>query len=364
MKSTRKNDAQEPANAERTQGIHDHDRIALVVLDIYSATSKHLREYLSEGAQISTPDPAYEMALQLFENTRFQGHVIWINAEGVTLDELANLEKQWLPIAGKAIMLIGSNQVPVINRSLQGLMAAKRENPRFEAISLTTPEASIAATTCRLMASQSGGWLRHEVKNLNDPQETIHKVIQMLALDAGLVSALSDQPKTASVVALPVVKKQKTPPETAQIPVLSQIVSPVADVLIEKSVVAEPEANADHAALQASMSVALEIDGAMAAALVDCNSGKALAKVGSGIDLDLAAEGNTEVVRAKLKTMNGLRLDDAIEDILITLGEQYHLIRPMPQTGGLFLYLVLNRASANLAMARMKLKDLEKSIAA
>jgi hypothetical protein len=363
MKSTRKNDAQEPANSERTQGIHDHDRIALVVLDIYSATSKHLREYLSEGAQISTPDPAYEMALQLFENTRFQGHVIWINAEGVTLDELANLEKQWLPIAGKAIMLIGSNQVPVINRSLQGLMAAKRENPRFEAISLTTPEASIAGTTCRLMASQSGGWLRHEVKNLNDPQETIHKVIQMLALDTGSVNALSVQPEATNVVALPLVK-QKTPPETAQIPVLSQIVNPVVDVLIKKSVVAEPEANADHAALQASMSVALEIDGAMAAALVDYNSGKALAKVGSGIDLDLAAEGNTEVVRAKLKTMNGLRLDDAIEDILITLGEQYHLIRPMPQTGGLFLYLVLNRASANLAMARMKLKDLEKSIAA
>ena len=103
----------------------------------------------------------------------------------------------------------------------------------------------------------------------------------------------------------------------------------------------------------------LQTEGAMCAALVDYNSGMLLESVGSGVDLEMAAAGNTEVVRAKMKTMKSLGLSDSIEDILISLGKQYHIIRPVEKHDGLFIYYVLDRARSNLAMARRKLLEAE-----
>jgi hypothetical protein len=114
--------------------------------------------------------------------------------------------------------------------------------------------------------------------------------------------------------------------------------------------------------LKQSMTDIMAIDGALAAALVDYRSGMCLAQAGSGMNLELAAAGNSQVVKAKLATMESLGLRRGIEDILITLGDQYHLIRLVPNNQGLFLYLVLDKTKGNLALARYKLSDLERSL--
>ena len=107
----------------------------------------------------------------------------------------------------------------------------------------------------------------------------------------------------------------------------------------------------------------MDIDGAIGVALVDHTSGMALGTAGGGKELDLAvaAAGNTDVVRAKLRTMEMLSLSEKIEDILITLDTQYHMIRPLTSRSGkgLFLYVALRRDRSNLAMARHQLKRIE-----
>ncbi|HET8899358.1 MAG TPA: roadblock/LC7 domain-containing protein [Rhodanobacteraceae bacterium] len=105
-----------------------------------------------------------------------------------------------------------------------------------------------------------------------------------------------------------------------------------------------------------------QLDGCIAAGLVDADSGMLLAQHGDGLNLEIAAAGNTEVVRAKRKVAAALNLQDTIEDILISLNRQYHLLRPLESNPALFLYVVLDRARSNLAMARHELRTFEKTL--
>lgn len=85
----------------------------------------------------------------------------------------------------------------------------------------------------------------------------------------------------------------------------------------------------------------VELPGFIGACLVDSGTGMLLAQEGGGgrLDLEMAAAGNTEVVRAKRRTMASLNMKDKIEDILISLHNQYHLIRLLEANEAVFLIL-------------------------
>jgi len=117
--------------------------------------------------------------------------------------------------------------------------------------------------------------------------------------------------------------------------------------------------------IETALKEAMTIEGALGVALVDYESGMSLGVLGGGqgLDLELAAAGNTEVVRSKMRTLASLDMNDTIEDVLITLGRQYHLIRPLTSSqGSLFLYLALDRSRSNLALARHGLKRIESGL--
>ncbi len=106
-----------------------------------------------------------------------------------------------------------------------------------------------------------------------------------------------------------------------------------------------------------------EIAGFIGACLVDSESGLMLASEGGGrLDMEAAAALNTQVVKAKLQAMESLGLDDRIEDILITMGKQLHMIRPLEKAPGVFLYVALEKKAANLGMARMQVKKIESTL--
>ncbi|WP_019927461.1 hypothetical protein [Nocardia sp. BMG111209] len=108
------------------------------------------------------------------------------------------------------------------------------------------------------------------------------------------------------------------------------------------------------------------LDGAIGAAVVDYTSGMSLGAVSASksLDVEVAAAGNTDLIRAKMRTIELLGLDQEIEDVLITLGGQYHVIRPARghRSRGLFLYLAIDRHHGNLALARHRLKAIEEDL--
>ena len=113
--------------------------------------------------------------------------------------------------------------------------------------------------------------------------------------------------------------------------------------------------------IKESLNKALEIDGCLGAAFVDFETGLCLGTAGNpGFDLELAAAGNMEVVRAKKKIRDKLGLQQTIEDILISLEGQFHLIRMVGTS--MFFYVALDRKKANLGMARRELAELEKNV--
>lgn len=123
------------------------------------------------------------------------------------------------------------------------------------------------------------------------------------------------------------------------------------------------EGRSEVANVKDALAKIMEIDGCMGACIVDSNSGMMLGSAGGGgLNLEVAAAGNTEVVRAKRKTMKSLNLNDTIEDILITLGKQYHVIRPVAASEALFIYVVLDKNKSNLAMGRHQVGQVEKDL--
>lgn len=95
-----------------------------------------------------------------------------------------------------------------------------------------------------------------------------------------------------------------------------------------------------------------DIPGFMAASLVDIESGMTLGLKSLRNDFDLAAASayNSEMIKQKMKIMRALNLKTTFEDMIITLGDQIHVIKMV--TPSTFIYLAADRSACNVAIVR------------
>jgi hypothetical protein len=105
--------------------------------------------------------------------------------------------------------------------------------------------------------------------------------------------------------------------------------------------------------LEAIHKIEADVGGMIAAAAVDLESGMTLAAKSNRpeFDLSVASAYNSELVKQKMKIMQALNLKATLEDMLLTLSDQLHLIKILPGGAG-FLYLAADRSQTNLAILR------------
>jgi predicted regulator of Ras-like GTPase activity (Roadblock/LC7/MglB family) len=115
--------------------------------------------------------------------------------------------------------------------------------------------------------------------------------------------------------------------------------------------------------VQDALEELMDIDGAIGAAVVDYENGMTLGTIGGrDLDMELAGAGTTEVVRSENDIVHDLGLSDRIQDILISLDSQYHLVRMCENHDDVFIYLVINREKGNLGLSRRSIDEIDENL--
>lgn len=115
--------------------------------------------------------------------------------------------------------------------------------------------------------------------------------------------------------------------------------------------------------VESALNELMDIDGAIGGAIVDYENGMTLGTIGGrGLDMELAGAGTTEVVRSENDIVHDLNLNEEVQDILISLDNQYHLIRMCERHEDVFIYLVIDRDDGNLGLARREIDQIDEQL--
>ena len=106
------------------------------------------------------------------------------------------------------------------------------------------------------------------------------------------------------------------------------------------------------------------LSGFIGVSVTEVKTGMSFASLSNNpkFDPELASAYNLEVVKAKLSAIKALGLEQKIDDIMITLSDQLHII-DLSDNGEYFVYLAVDSTKVNLGMARATLKKYSKDIA-
>jgi len=102
------------------------------------------------------------------------------------------------------------------------------------------------------------------------------------------------------------------------------------------------------------------LDGLIFVALVEGSTGQIKASPARGPDIDRAALAAAEIWKTHRRTLRQLghsRPGDPLEEILVTAGSRYHILRTLRAHPDLFILAVLDKLRSNLAMTRYRIME-------
>lgn len=111
---------------------------------------------------------------------------------------------------------------------------------------------------------------------------------------------------------------------------------------------------------QAVLHELMLLDGLIFAALVNINTGEVVASEGRGPDIDRAASAAAEVLQVHRRTLHQMghwRSNDPVDEVLVTAGSRYHILRTLQAHPDLFILAVLDKLRSNLAMTRFRVME-------
>jgi len=114
-------------------------------------------------------------------------------------------------------------------------------------------------------------------------------------------------------------------------------------------------------AADATLAPVTAIDGFLLACLIDPATGLVLASAPGQGDLSLstAAAGAADIAYVLAMLSAKLATNEDLEDVIITFSNHFHIIRPVEQSTGrrVLLLVIADRRRANLAMARREIRS-------
>jgi predicted regulator of Ras-like GTPase activity (Roadblock/LC7/MglB family) len=148
------------------------------------------------------------------------------------------------------------------------------------------------------------------------------------------------------------------------------VASPSAPSVTDSVRPGKPVMRVSHQALDAArarqaLADMLTIDGLLGCAVVDGTTGLVLARETHEdlpADLDLSAAASAQVLRAHRLAARNMGLSEQIDEVMVSAGQRQQVLRTVMRHPDLFLLALLDKQRANLALARYKLMEVERSL--
>jgi hypothetical protein len=121
----------------------------------------------------------------------------------------------------------------------------------------------------------------------------------------------------------------------------------------------------DHDKANRLMRELLQLDGVIIAVLVDGATGHVLASDGNSGEIERAAQAAAEIMRTHRRTLRMMghwRPSDPVDEVLVTAGSRYHVMRALHQQTDHFVLAVLDKLRCNLATTRFRIMEAQQSL--